>query len=49
LRHAAIADFSLAGRRVAREPDLLIAPPGKPKAIVSDNRTELTGVIALAV
>ena len=37
-----IADFSLSGRRVARELDLLIARHGKPKASVSDNGTELT-------
>ena len=34
---AAIADFSLSGKRVARELDLLIAAHGKPKAIGSDN------------
>ena len=34
---AAIADFSLSGKRVARELDLLIAAHGKPRAIVSDN------------
>jgi putative transposase len=39
---AAIADFSLSGKRVARELDLLIATNGKPKAIGSDNGTELT-------
>jgi transposase InsO family protein len=39
---AAIADFSLSGKRVARELDLLIADHGKPKAIGSDNGTELT-------
>ena len=39
---AAVADVSLSGRRVARELDLLIAVRGKPKAIVSDNGTELT-------
>ena len=39
---AAVADVSLSGRRVARELDLLIAARGKPKAIVSDNGTELT-------
>ena len=32
----------LSGRRVARELDLLIAVRGKPKAIISDNGTELT-------
>ena len=34
---AAIADFSLSGKRVARELDLLIAAHGKPRAIASDN------------
>ena len=37
---ATVADFSLSGRRVARELDLLIARYGKPKMIVSDNGTE---------
>jgi putative transposase len=40
---AAIADFSLSGKRVARELDRLIAAHGKPRAIGSDNGTELTG------
>jgi putative transposase len=39
---AAIADFSLSGRRVARELDLLIVRHGKPKVGGSDNGTELT-------
>jgi len=39
---AATADFSLSGRRVARELDLLIARHGKPKTVGSDNGTELT-------
>jgi putative transposase len=39
---AAIADFSLSGRRVARELDRLVALHGKPRAIGSDNGTELT-------
>lgn len=39
---AAIADFSLSGRRVARELDLLIARHRKPKTVGSDNGTELT-------
>ena len=39
---AAIADFSLSGKRVARELDLLVAVHGKPTAIGSDNGTELT-------
>src|SRR3974390_3155263 len=38
----AIADVSLSGIRVARELDLLITVRGKPKAIISDNGTELT-------
>ena len=45
---AAIADFSLSGRRVARELDLLIAVHGKPAAIGSDNGTELTSNAILA-
>lgn len=39
---AAIADFSLSGMRVARELDKLIARHGTPKAVGSDNGTELT-------
>lgn len=39
---AAIADFSLSGQRVARELDHLVAVHGKPRAIGSDNGTELT-------
>ena len=39
---AAIADFSLSGRRVARELDCLIARHGRPRTIGSDNGTELT-------
>jgi putative transposase len=38
----AIADFSLSGKRVARELNLLIAVHGKPAAVGSDNGTELT-------
>jgi putative transposase len=45
---AVVADVSLAGRRVARELDLLIAARGKPKSIVSDNGTELTSNAILA-
>jgi putative transposase len=37
-----IADVSLSGKRVIRELNLIIAWRGKPKAIVSDNGTELT-------
>ena len=39
---AAVADFALSGKRVARELDRLMALHGKPKAIGSDNGTELT-------
>jgi len=39
---ATIADFSLAGKRVARELDYLIARHGKPNALSRDNGTELT-------
>ena len=39
---ATVADFSLSGKRVARELDRLIAAHGKPRAIGSDNGTELT-------
>ena len=39
---ATVADFSLSGKRVARELDRLIAVHGKPRAIGSDNGTELT-------
>jgi putative transposase len=45
---AAIADFSLSGQRVARELDLLIALHGRPKAVGSDNGTELTSHAILA-
>lgn len=45
---AAVADVSLSGRRVVRELDLLITARGKPKAIVSDNGTELTSNAILA-
>jgi putative transposase len=44
----AVADFSLSGRRVVRELDRLIAVHGKPKAIGSDNGTELTSNTILA-
>ncbi len=37
-----VADFSLGGRRVARELDRIIAEQGKPVMIVSDNGTEFT-------
>jgi putative transposase len=45
---AAIADFPLSGKRVARELDQLIAVYGKPKAVGSDNGTELTSNAILA-
>jgi putative transposase len=38
----AVADFSISGKRVARELDLVIESRGKPVTIVSDNGTELT-------
>ena len=38
---AAIADFSLSGKRVARELDMLLAVHGKPTEIGSNNGTEL--------
>ena len=39
---ALIVDTSISGIRVARELDRLLAERGKPKTIVSDNRTEFT-------
>lgn len=45
---AAVADFSVTGKRVARELDRLLAIFGKPKAILSDNGTELTSHAVLA-
>src|SRR5579864_6129606 len=39
---AAVADFSLFGKQVARELDRLIVVHGKPMAIGSDNGTEMT-------
>lgn len=39
---AAVADFSLPGKRVARELDLLVEQRSKPGTIVSDNGPELT-------
>ena len=44
----AVADFSLSGKRVARELGRLIAALGKPRAIISDNGTELTSNAILA-
>lgn len=37
-----IADTSISGARVARELDALVRVYGRPKSIVSDNRTEFT-------
>jgi putative transposase len=45
---AAVADFSLPGKRVARELNLVIEQRGKPGTIVSDNGTELTSNAILA-
>lgn len=41
------ADTSLSGRRVAREPDVLIAARGRPLSCVSDNRMEFTSMAML--
>jgi transposase InsO family protein len=40
---ALVADTSLSGARVARELDRLTIERGKPKMVVSDNGSELTG------
>ena len=40
---ALVADTSLSGVRVARELDRLMIERGKPKMVVSDNGSELTG------
>ncbi|UGY20665.1 IS3 family transposase [Bradyrhizobium septentrionale] len=40
---ALVADTSLSGTRVARELDRLMIERGKPKMVVSDNGSELTG------
>jgi transposase InsO family protein len=40
---ALVADTSLSGTRVARELDRLMMERGKPKMVVSDNGSELTG------
>ncbi|MGB3877138.1 MAG: IS3 family transposase [Shinella zoogloeoides] len=42
-----VADTSLSGGRLSRELDSLIARRGKPKAIVSDNGTEMTSMAVL--
>ncbi len=39
---ALIADTSLSGARVARQPLALIGARGKPSPVVSDNSTEFT-------
>jgi putative transposase len=39
---ALVADISLSGARVAREPEGLMIERGKPKIVVSDNGSELT-------
>jgi len=44
----AVVDTSISGRRVVRELSDLIAERGAPKAIVSDNGTELTSNAVLA-
>ena len=44
---ALVADTSLSGMRVTREPNELIAKRGKPRTIVSDNGTELTSMAVL--
>lgn len=44
---ALVADTSLAGARVARELDTIVAARGKPLMIVSDNGTELTSTAIL--
>src|SRR5258707_1397586 len=40
---ALVADTSVSGVRVARELDRLMIERGKPKMVVSDNGSELTG------
>jgi len=44
---ALVADTSLSGRRLARQLDAVIARRGRPRTIVSDNGTEMTGVAVL--
>lgn len=44
----AVADFSLSGKRVARELDAAIAAHGKPNTVGSDNGTELTSNAIIA-
>lgn len=43
-----VPDTSISGRRVARELDRIVARRGRPKAVVSDNGTELTSLAILA-
>jgi len=45
---ALVADTSLSGARVAQELDRLLIARGKPKMVVSDNRSELTSNAILA-
>ena len=45
---AVVGDFSLSGKMVAQELDLLIARHGKPKSVGSDNGTGLTSNAILA-
>ena len=42
-----VADTSLSGLRVAREPDNIVRQRGRPATIVSDNGTELTSNVIL--
>jgi putative transposase len=44
---ALIADTSLSGARVVREPRALCEQRGNPTTIVSDNGTELTSTVVL--
>ena len=43
-----VVDMSISGRRNVRELADLVAEPGSPKMIVSDNGTELTSNAVLA-
>ena len=45
---AAVPDTSISGVRVARELDVIVALRGAPRAIVSDNGTELTSRAVLS-
>jgi transposase InsO family protein len=44
----AVVDFSLSGKRVARELNAVIAANGKPNSVGSDNGTELTSNAIIA-